>query len=95
MKPSIRSLETKTSTEFVEQPKRMLQRVRKTGKPLVVTVRGKPSVVMVAADDFEHRLSNFNFSRLIAEAEADIKAGRVYPMDEVFKDIYAGKKFSR
>ena len=53
----------------------------------MVTVKGKPGVVLLDAAVYEKRLAEINLSRLLSEAETDVRAGRVRPAREAIKDI--------
>ncbi len=44
--------ETQTLAEFTEHAERFIEQVRRTGKPIVLTVNGKPAVVVHDAESF-------------------------------------------
>jgi prevent-host-death family protein len=74
-------------SELKRDTKKIFRHVHETGRPVVVTVNGKPGVVLLDAAVYEKRLAEVNLARLLAEGEADIRAGRVRPAREVIKDI--------
>jgi prevent-host-death family protein len=86
--------DVKTIQELKAHPLKILNHVRKTGRPVVITTEGKPDVVILDADSFERRLKVFNLSRLLAEAEVDVKAGRVRPAKVFFDEFCRAKKIS-
>jgi prevent-host-death family protein len=77
----------KTVSELKARTKAVLGQVRRTGRPVVVTVNGKPDVVIVDALDYERQKQALNLAALLAEGEADVRAGRVRPAREFLKDL--------
>jgi prevent-host-death family protein len=73
-----------------------MKRLKKTGKPVVLTVNGKAEVVVQDASAYQRLLEEFaklerDEMRLFLEiSRADIEAGRTRPADEVFAEL--GKK---
>lgn len=71
----------------------LLRRVMK-GEPVIVTFRGKPAAAItpLTEDDLEDFILEHSpkIRKMIAEAEADRKAGRVIPFE-----AYAGKHRGR
>lgn len=90
LKEDFRSL-----AEFEEDPREVVKQVHRTGRPVVVTVKGKPDVIVLDAADFERRLKLVNLARLLAEAEADVKAGRTRRAEEFFSELSREKEISR
>jgi prevent-host-death family protein len=72
-----------------------LKQVHRTGRPVVVTVKGKPDVVIIDATVYETRLKTVNFAQMIAQAEAEVRLGLSRPIEEVFKEVKRAKKVSR
>src|SRR5688572_26227141 len=64
-----------------------LEQIRQTGRPLVITEGGKPAAVLLEAARYEGLMHLLNPSRMLNEGMEDVRAGRVRPVDEVFKDI--------
>lgn len=64
-------------SELKRKTKEILAQVHRTGRPLVITVNGRPDVVLIDAEVFQAKLKAFNLQRLLAEAEEDVKAGRL------------------
>jgi prevent-host-death family protein len=87
--------DVKTIQEFKARPLRILNQVRKTGRPVVITADGKPDVVILDADTFERRLKAFNLAHLLNEAEADVRKGRVRPAKTFLDEFCRDKKISR
>ena len=85
----------KTVKELRDDPDGILAHVHRTGRPVVVTVDGKPDVVILDASVYENRLKALNFAHLVAQAEAEVRAGLARPAEEVLKDSGRAKKVSR
>ena len=54
------------------EPMAVVKKARDTGRPVVVTSRGKADVVIMDAATFKRRLRIANLSRLLAGAEASV-----------------------
>lgn len=80
--------------EFEEHPGEVLKHVRRTGRPVVVTRKGKPEAVVMDAGVFERRLQIVNLASLLAEAEADVRAGRIRPAEEFLRELDHAKAVS-
>lgn len=85
----------KTDSELASKTREILKHVQRTGRPLVVTVAGKPAAVLLDVNVFEKKLHTANLARLIAEAEASVRAGRTRPIEEFFRELDREKKIPR
>ena len=90
LKEDFRSL-----AEFEDDPREVVKHVHRTGRPVVVTVKGKPDVIVLDAAAFERRLKLVNLARLLAEAEADVQAGRTRPAEDFFSELSREKEVPR
>jgi prevent-host-death family protein len=86
---------TRTLSDLKTQPLNVVKLARETGRPVVITNRGKADVVLMDAAAFEKQLKLANLSRLLAQAEQDVRAGRTVPAQEFFAERRRGKKASR
>ena len=77
----------KTVAELEHRPLEILRQIHETGRPVVVTVEGKPDVVMMDAATLERRLKTADLARLLLEGEADARAGRVRAAREFLREI--------
>src|SRR5439155_3027288 len=66
----------KSVSEFKKQIREVFTQLHRTGRPVVITVNGRPDVVLLDAAVFERKLSDLNLRALLAEGEADVAAGR-------------------
>ena len=81
--------------DLCTEPMAVIKKARKTGRPVLVTNRGKPDVVVMDAATFHRRLRVANLARLLASAEADVAAGRTRPIRDFLTELHRGKKASR
>jgi prevent-host-death family protein len=73
----------------------MLKQLRKTGRPIVLTVKGKADAVLMDAKTYEKHLRAANLLRLLAPAEADVAGGRVRSVRSFLKEFKSARKISR
>ena len=87
--------DSRTLAVLKAEPLAVVKQVRKTGRPVIVTTKGKADVVIMDAAIFERRLKLANLARLLAEGEADVRAGRTMPVSQFFDKLRRDKKISR
>jgi prevent-host-death family protein len=80
----------KSVSELKKKTHEIFEQLHRTGRPIVVTVNGKPDVVLLDAAVFEKKLKALNLGILLAEAEADVKEGRTRPAQEFLKELKEG-----
>ena len=85
----------KSLSEFKKKTREVFNQLHRTGRPVIVTVNGRPDVVLLDAAVFERKLKALNLAELLAEGESDIKAGRVRPARAFLRAIKRGKKIPR
>ncbi len=87
-------MKTVNTVELKNGANKLLHRVR-AGEPVVVTWRGKPAAALIPMNDagVEELALEYSptFRRLIAEAEADVRAGRVVTWREFLEHERRGK----
>ncbi|MDI6721748.1 MAG: type II toxin-antitoxin system Phd/YefM family antitoxin [Candidatus Aenigmarchaeota archaeon] len=81
---TVSDLKTKTGDVF--------KQLRRTGRPIIVTVNGKPDAVLINVEVFEKKLKALNLGALIAEAETDVKEKRTRPAREFLREIKRSAK---
>ena len=69
--------------DLEQNSREILKQVRETGRPIVLTVKGKADAVLM------------DLSRLLAPGEADVAAGRVRSMRSFLKEFKSARKISR
>ena len=81
---TVSDLKTKTGDVF--------RQLHRTGRPIIVTVNGKPDAVLINVEVFEKKLKALNLGALIAEAETDVKERRTRPAREFLREIKRSTK---
>ena len=77
-------------SEFVRNYKKLLDRVKTTGSPEVLTVNGKPEYVILDAAtyrDIAGDIERRRFIKAVEEGIADMRTGRGIPADEAIVRI--------
>jgi prevent-host-death family protein len=85
----------KTVSEFKKQIREVFSQIRRTGRPVVITVNGRPDVVLLDAAVFERKLSALNLRALLAVGEADVAAGRTRSARTAIRAVRRAAKISR
>lgn len=76
----------RSMAEFKAEPMSLARQAKRTGRPVIVTSKGKADVVIMDAAQFEKRMKLVNLAQLLAEGEADLRAGRKRPAAEFFAE---------
>ena len=71
------SEDIKSVSDLKKKTNEIFRQMHQTGRPIIVTVNGKPDAVLMDVEVFEKKLRSLNLGVLLAEAEADVKEGRV------------------
>ena len=66
---------------------RLLRAVNETRRPVVITQSGEPKGVLLDFQTYEELKEATLLLKLIAQGEADIRARRTLPQDEVFAEV--------
>lgn len=85
----------KSASDLKKHMREIFDQLHRTGRPVVVTVNGKPDVVMLDAAVFEKKLKALNLSQLLAPAEEDIRYGRIRSARTFLKPFKHARKISR
>ena len=85
----------KTVEDLEKAPRVLLEQVRRTNRPVVIAEAGKATTVMLPAERYEWLVHLVNLSRLLNEAEEDIRAGRVRPLEEFIRELEDEGKLPR
>ena len=60
---------------------------KETQRPIIITVNGRGDTVVIGLQKYYQMVSELELLRTLAEAEDDVKNGRVAPMQNTFDDI--------
>lgn len=82
----------KTISELKKRTSDIFKQAHRTGRPVIVTVNGKPDMVLVESGLFEKKLKAANLAALLLEAEEDVRAGRTRPAREFLKELKKDEK---
>lgn len=84
----------KPISDLKKNTRKIFDQIHRTGRPIIVTVNGKPDTVLLAAEVFEKKLKGLNLGFLLAEAEADLAEGRIRPARDFLKEFKENAKVS-
>lgn len=76
----------KSVSELKKNTHQIFEQIHRTGRPIVVTVNGKPDAVLLDAVLFENKLKIANLGFLLSEAELEVKKGP-YPPCQKFSAV--------
>ncbi|MDK9711474.1 type II toxin-antitoxin system prevent-host-death family antitoxin [Acidaminobacter sp.] len=63
--------------------------VRESRKAVILTVNGRGDTAILSLQEFNQMSAELELLRTLAEAEDDVKNGRIEPIENVFKDLRA------
>jgi len=81
-------------SELKKRMREVFEQLHRTGRPVVITVNGKPDVVLLDAAVFEQKLKALNLSLLLASSEKDISKGRIRSARSFLKSFKRVRKIS-
>jgi len=81
-------------TDLKRNTNLVLEQIHKTKRPVVLTVNGKATAVLLDAKEYEKIASAFNLLKLLMPAEEDIKNDRYKEARDFFKGFKREKKIS-
>ncbi len=82
----------KSVSDLKKKTNEIFKQMHHTGRPIIITVNGKPDAVLLDVETFEKKLKASNLGILLAEAEADIKDGNIRPANEFLRELKSGAK---
>jgi prevent-host-death family protein len=77
-------------TTFRNNSVKMMQRLKKTKRPIILTVNGKPEAVVQSAAEYQRLLdlaAQSNEEEAIRQGLEDLREGRTRPIEEVFEEM--------
>ena len=60
---------------------------RENRQPVYITVNGRGDTVLMSMTDYQQMQAELELLRTLADAEEDVRAGRVAPIEDTFSDI--------
>jgi prevent-host-death family protein len=67
----------------------LLRKIEETRRPVVITQNGEPKGVLLDVGTYQQLRDASLFLKLMAQAEADVDAGRIEPQEEVLAAVRA------
>jgi prevent-host-death family protein len=77
-------------TTFRNNSVKFMKRLKKTRRPIILTVNGKPEAVLQSAAEYQRLLdlaASADVSEGIRQGLEDMRKGRTRPADEVFEEM--------
>lgn len=77
-------------TTFRNNSVKMMQRLKKTRRPIIITVNGKPEAVIQSAAEYQRLLdiaAAADENEAIRQGLEDVAEGRTRPAREVFREL--------
>ena len=85
-------------TTFRNKSVKFMKRLKKTPRPIILTVNGKPEAVVQSAAEYQRRLDiavSADVNEGIRQGLEDMREGRTRPADEVFEEMRRKYAMSR
>lgn len=86
------SEDIKSVSDLKKKTQEIFKQLHRTGRPIIVTVNGKPDVVILDVAVFERKLKALNLGNLLAEAEVEVKRGHTRPVRDFLKELKRSAK---
>jgi prevent-host-death family protein len=64
----------------------VLERMKKSREPVVITQRGRAAAVMISIEEYERSEHERELLRLLVQGDKEVAAGRGHSLEEVLKD---------
>lgn len=74
-------------SELKKNTKKILLQVRRTKRPVILTVNGKADSVLIDVESYETQLRAANLSKLVIKAEHDIAEQKTRPLNSFLKEF--------
>ncbi|MEW6040253.1 MAG: type II toxin-antitoxin system Phd/YefM family antitoxin [Elusimicrobiota bacterium] len=84
----------KSVSDLKKNTRHIFEQLHRTNRPIVVTVNGKPDVVILDAATFENKLKTLNLGVLLAEAEDEVKKGHLRSARKFIREFRQNAKIS-
>ena len=88
------SEDIKTVSDLKKKTNEIFKHMHHTGRPIIVTVNGKPDAVLLDVEVFEKKLKALNLGMLLAEAETYVRKGHTRKARDFMKELKESAKVS-
>ena len=86
------SEDIKSVSDLKRKTNEIFRQMHHTGRPIIVTVNGRPDAVLLDVEVFEKKLKSLNLGILLTEAEEDVRAGRTRKAKDFISEFKKGAK---
>jgi PHD/YefM family antitoxin component YafN of YafNO toxin-antitoxin module len=85
--PTKPEMETRTVEELQRDAAALVRGVAETRQPVRIAADGQPPVVLLDEATYDWYIHLINLSRALNAGMADVREGRVQPLDEFFEEL--------
>ncbi|MBI5049995.1 MAG: type II toxin-antitoxin system Phd/YefM family antitoxin [Nitrospirae bacterium] len=85
----------KSVSDLKKKTNEIFKQMHRTGRPIIVTVNGKPDAVLLDVGVFEKKLKALNLGALLTQAEREVKKGHTRQARDFLKELKESAKVSR
>ncbi len=90
--PVIHLEDIQSLTEFQRNSRSSIKRLKKTGRPVALTVNGHAEIIVQDVKSYQHLLARAEQADRLAELSrsvAEFRAGRMRPIEDVIDELQA------
>jgi prevent-host-death family protein len=87
--------DVKTVSELKKNVRSIFQQIHRTGRPVLITVKGKPDMVLVKADQYERAMRGRDVELLLEQGEKSIREKGTRPFRQFLGELKRAKKIPR
>lgn len=73
-------------SDLREDAANILDRMKKSHEPVVITQRGRAAAVMVSVEEYERAAHEREVLRLLAQGDREVAEGKGYDLEEVLEE---------
>lgn len=73
-------------TDLRQDAAAVLERVRRSARPVVITQRGRAAAIMITPESFERSENERQILKLLARGESEIAKGKGFDLDSVLAE---------
>jgi prevent-host-death family protein len=74
-------------TDLRQHAADLLTHVRKSGRPVVITQRGRSAAVLESVEQYEQRLARMELLEAVLQGLEEAEAGQLIPHEEVMRRV--------
>lgn len=82
-------------TDLKRKTREILDQVKQTGRPVILTVNGRADAVILDVHAYEKHLQAGNMAKLLTTAEEEAATGRSRPIRSFLRKFKHARKISR